>query len=678
MRPLDEHPDDPTRRNSGRVQTQTRVSRPKQLQAVASPVDSYVRPEQAPVGSNGWESLAKALAGIQPSINQFFEIQAQEAKGGDVDINAVNAFLLPLSPEERQRAIREGRVPGLKSLAGREAAAERIAYDTMNRWDQEFSTSFDPVTGNIDQWVAERAQPLLERYGNDPLFRNVFATKIAPYVDKLKGKAGELHAAAELEATEGTIFEKWMSKARFEKAEGKSPNEIFSGIFGEFQKNQEYNRLDFKTQQRMVLQMANQFATAGEYDLAREALLFERKGGPYKGSLMTDAQFGIQASQIMDRIDTEQRKQMLAEEAATAEEQVRSDMLDKFLKGRVSETSPIIVPTASGGTKEISPEEQEKMAAETYLSKSDQIAAERGETKEQQFDRELAVFGSNGTKHNTWFQIINAGFQASSIANLAATGELPPALDEGYEMYLKLHGKNAAYLAKHTEAKAADFYEMVRVAQQDMGLPKEAAMRNAAAYLAPGSQERQSNRRIEREKLQNTVADAISGIDTGWRWWNPATWGNAAPVNEQYVKEEIARYAQIYMGDGQGLSEDKALEAAQTRFLKNHIIINGEAIKRDPRMPEFFQEAVQQYIHDFAERNKAALEAAGIEESDLTIKQIGSTQGVWYIYNRSSNEYLPARTFPGQEITYLSLADMKRREREAAEQEVTKNHQNNR
>ena len=669
LRPLTgERTPQPRERNKSRVPVRTEMSKPQNLRPTASPVETYVRPAQPIAGSNGWEQLAKSLAVIQPNIKSFFDAQTEAKKGGDADVNSVNAQLLPLSPEERKQAIKEGKVQGLQSLAGREAAAKRVAYDTMTQWEEDYKTNFNPATDDINAFIADRSKTLLDEYGGDPIFRDVFASQIAPFADKIRNQAGTDRSDKEMEARAGNVYDVWYNRSKRLVADGSSADEAVNTIFSEMQYNRDYLRLDYKKQQEMQLNLANQYATAGDYDLSRAILNKRREDGAYRGSLMSDPELGVRASAIMDRVDEAQRKETLVREAGEAQEQLGAALDDRWNKGTVFFTSDVTLPTESGGEAVVTPEKQAEMAGERYLAKSDAIASERGETKDQQFDRELATFSSNGVKHKTWFNVMNSATQAGTFSNLSS-GNVPPNLREGYEMYKKLHGKSPTYLAAHVESKAADYYEAVRVGEEDMAMQPEQAMKIAAQLLSPTEEKDRQQRNIQRQSLQSKLDSTTAGMSHR-RIYKPWTWfSTGAPVNTQPLKNDLARYADMYMV--MGLGEDRALEKAQDRVKANYININGGVIRRDNRMPPNFEDLVQRQISAWVKQHG---EAEGLSESDLTIAQIGQTQGMWNIVTKT--DFRPVNgTLPLSTVTYRSMTQLVEDERSEEEARVIKTNQ---
>lgn len=666
MSPIDEGRKD-SRRTAlkGRVRTEQASSiKAPSLRPTASPVDTYARPEQAPIGSNGWEALAKTLASIQPSIGQFLQgMSERQNTPQDVDY-AEARRQLALIPDAaaRAKAIRDGSIPALTTLAGREVAAERLAYDRSVQLMEEYQTNFDKGTGNIEEFILERTKADLEQYGNDPVFMSIYTKQLGNVTDKLRAQAVDDRSKYEIEKREGDLYGKWASKAAFELADGKAPADVVTGIFGEFKTNRELLRIPFDRQQEMVLQLANQAATAGQLDLARAYLMHERNDGPYKGSLLTDAKLGQQATAILDRIDAEQQKLDLKKTAAEAEEQVGQMLDGAWQRGEIRFVTSMTVPDEHGNAKEITPEKAEEMAVQRALDRSRAIAAERRETPDQTLDREVAEFTGNGVKHPEWFRVMDAGASAATVPNVSLDNP-PDILIQGYEQYKTLYGKAPTYVEQHLNSKAADFYEMVRVGEE-LGWDQRTAMSVAMRANAPGASKDEAAQRVQFQKLNSKVTTILLNKKSGGLFGSG--WFGTSPVNEGKVKTELNRYAQLYVK--MGLGEDDAIEKAASRLEKNYFNFNGTLIKRDTRMPPNFEDYASTAIKDFVAANKDQLN--GDDEGDLSLIEDGTSTGSWMIWNPQTGDVYGS--LPGGVVSYRSMSEAKQRARQKREEEVLK------
>src|SRR5690606_21641599 len=96
---------------------------------------------------------------------------------------------------------------------------------------------------------------------------------------------------------------------------------------------------------------------------------------------------------------------------------------------------------------------REKLAANLVERFREKV--EGGElTQEQAFEAEVKTFTANNLKNPQWEEVLGAG--GISAATFAISGgEVPPALKDGAELYMKLHAQNPRLLQKHVPDAAA-------------------------------------------------------------------------------------------------------------------------------------------------------------------------------------------------------------------------------
>lgn len=663
LRPIDEE----RRRfgggqNRGRVRTPSANEiRPSGLSPTMSPVDTYARPEQAAIGSNGWEGLAKALATIQPSINDFLNTKSVEQQ--DNDVTSVRQAFLQKSPEEVRKAIKDGNVPGLTSLSGRELAGERLAYDRSLSIMSAYGTDFDRQTGDVDAFVRDHIKDDLSEFGSDPVLMKAYTKQMTAFTEKLRTQSVDDKSTYATDVRQGNLFEKWSAKSTYDRAEGKAPADVASGMFGEFAKNQELLRVPFQKQQEMMLQLADQAATSGDYDLAKAILQHKREDGPYKGSLMTDVKVGDTATKLFARIDADQTKARLAQQAADDEENLYSEGVKAAEAGSVLSIGDAQVRDKQGDLKTITADSQKKEIANRLISKADEEATYREKDPEKRpaLARRLEKekFVGSGLEHPVWFKAMNA---APGQINLnAATGEIPPSAKDAFNTYQDLYKDSPQYLAKYLNKDSMEFFEAARLAEEtgNASTP-EGALRIAHAVT------QDPNQMDEALKLKyDSIDTAVSGAVRDSRTWGEWVFGKASAGNQNYARTEIVRMAKQYALLGK--DNDEAIELAQQTFAKTHINVAGSFIKNDKRLPPDFEPLVTQYIDEFVANHKDDL---GFDADDLTIGQSNGTGG-YYIVKKSDR--MPAS--PEAQDIYFSintLNDLRKRNRDQKIEEVTK------
>lgn len=627
------------------------------LSPVASPVDTYSRPA-APPSDNHLESLAQALAGLNPALQRFSAAQMQEPSDSRAQALKV---LQTMSRDQVAKGIKEGTIPEFQTMAGMEVYGEDRAYNDLNELERRWNEEADKDNGDVDQLIRDVTGPSLSTFGKDRAFLSTYTERIQNGLERFKANVAEYRSKRTLEGRADTVFGAWHGRAASMAAEGKAPADIAESIFGDFTKNKDFLRLPYKDQQAMVLQLADQTATKGNYDLAKALLAYERNDGPYKGSLMSDRELGQKATDLWGRIETDQARQRLKETADKAESQLDTLLISKVANGTISSLTDVQVPNAQGEMKTYTPEQLRKRAANLAIQQSALQAKQSGETPEQTYAREVRDFAANGLEHPQWFQTINSGFSTASINNLTG-GQLPPALSDGYELYKKLHTDAPQYVGKFTEKGALDFYEAARVAEEDLGKSTQDALLMASvATRDPNENSTLTNARFQ--ELDDAVEDAVDKTQ-GWRdLWGALSYDNQ---NTGTVRAEVARYAKLYARLGLGV--DKSLELAQDRFAKNFININGTFVRNDPRLPNDFRPLVEQSIKGFADKYGKTL---GVEPDELSIMPASNGSGGYLIFNRHT--YETYATLPESFITIGKLNDLRIANSDRAEKQTVAN-----
>lgn len=664
LTPVGDRPDMPTRRVRGRVQVNTNLPSAAPLRAVATPADTYVRPPQPQVGSDNASQLVKILSSIQPSLENFMTQPnaAQKKAQEDAEVAAIKTRMAPMSYDERTAFLKSGD-PLLQSVAARETAAKSYAITLKQTIEEDYAQNFDPVTGDVDTFIQAHMAKAQDEWGQDELSMSIIGDQLHDTLTGLRDKVSTERTTYELDSRKQNVFTVWQDKAKSMGVEGVSPTDTAAAIFQDFGRNRDFLRLDYKEQQGMVMDLATSAAADGNLDLAEALLRHPRSDGAYSGTMLDDVNFSSRASGLLDRIGETREKNSYRASALEAEAALSQDNDLAFDKGEILFRTEASVPDETGNLKTVTVEEQTKATAARYIERSARIAAEYKETPEQTFDRELAAFSSNGAQHPNWTRVLNNGLQA---ANTATTNleNLPPALEEGYELFRKLNAKSPAYLSAYLKSDAAEFYEAVRVYEEELGYDRSVAMNSAADLLSPARAEARKAQNIDRYALQE---QADKALDTNSRGFWGKVFGSTdyAPVNGGEIKSEVSRYATLYMATG--LPAERALELAGKQINTNYVNIRGSLIKRTAQMPEQFGQMVELQLQEYVAKYG---EDDDLDIDDLTIRPLSNgASGQWMIYDRVNNRYMRTSR-PESTITYRSLIDREQARRTAAEQAV--------
>ncbi|UIK12768.1 hypothetical protein LZK80_11405 [Rhizobium leguminosarum] len=434
------------------------------------------------------------------------------------------------------------------------------------------------------------------------------------------------------------------------------------GMFGEFTKNQELLRVPFQKQQEMMLQLADQAATSGDYDLAKAILQHKREDGPYKGSLMTDVKVGDTATKLFARIDADQTRERLAAQAQEDEESLYGQGVAAAESGSILAIGDAQVRDKQGEMRTITADAQKKEVANRLIAKAADEAAYREKDPEKRpaLARRLEKekFVGSGLEHPVWFKAMNG---APGQMNLnAATGEIPPSAKDAFDTYQDLYKDSPQYLAKYLNKDALEFFESARLAEEvgNAGTP-EAALRIAHMVTQDPNQMDEALK-LKYDSIDSAVKSAVSN-STSWGQW---VFGKQNAGNQNYVRSEIVRLAKQYALLGK--DNDEAIEQAQQTFEKTHINVAGSYVKNDKRLPGDFEPLVNQYLSEFVEKHKGDL---NYDIDDLTITQ-GNGTGAYMVVRKSDR--MPAD--PASDDTFFSLNilnDLRTRNRDHKIKEVT-------
>lgn len=622
LRPLNEdHPNISGGRSNPRAQAPdaSRFKAPSPS-PMAQPVDTYSRPE-APAKDDSLFRLADALASFNPELQKYGMNQARDA--GDSQAEA-RKFLQTHSQDEVREMLKNGTATPLTTMYGQQVYGGARATEDSAKLLEIYNTNFDKDSGNLDELWNQVTQEAYQKYGKDSTFLSNYTQAMGPF----KAKFYAMHAAYQNEKTMGDrkdmVYAKWKGELEQGVPDGMAPVDVVNRVFGEFKSNHDYLSLPYKDQQEMVLRLADQLSTKGNYDTARALLTTERDTGVYKGSLMDDATLGGKASDLMKNIDAQEQKALLLKQSEDSETNLNNRILTGVKDGTIVGTNGATVLNKDGTVKEIGRDEILKRAADITLEQSKKQAIASGESPDKTYDRELSTFTGAGLKHPTWFGTINNGFSTVTVNNLSGDN-LPPPLVSGYETYRKLYRDAPQYAAQYTNSDARTFYDTARVFEEDMSMDQRQALTMAAMATK------------DIKTLDQADAIRFKDIDTAVEtaskasFFNFIGFGDPAAENTGDVKATITSYARALARGG--MPVDKALKKSQEIFSNNYININGFAIRNSPDLDKDFKPLVTQRLDEiWKDLPKGAVNSP----SDLTIISTGHGAGQYFVFDKSS------------------------------------------
>lgn len=350
-----------------------------------------------------------------------------------------------------------------------------------------------------------------------------------------------------------------------------------------------------------------------------------------------------------------EHKVALERAATQAEEDLVSRNLDAAKNGMLPYIEEATIPTKTGETRTVSVEDQKKAVAKKIVEQTDWLVEKKKASPEQAFGMQVESFSVGDLTNPKWEHVLSAGPKAATQFTLSG-GEIPPALQDSVDLYMKLHAANPKLLETHIKDSAdRDFYEAYRVATQYGQLSPEQAMQTAMMQTSDPA------------KFQGTGVqqrfDAIDKRVQGITFGGVAGWFASAPKNQGYVANEISRLGKFYAQNGMGV--DAALDEAKKRFEATHTEVAGNFVYTAGKdIPSNFgdmaKHAIDQYVADFGE-------VEGVDADDLTIRP--ATNGNGWLIVHQTGQY-PVENAARANLSLRSLYQMEQERQEKAKQGV--------
>lgn len=643
----------PNRRSLG---YRTQVSgadavRPEGLQPVASPVDTYARPEQLDNGASGLEQLAKTLGAINPVLMGFVETVAPKPDSGAAALRLIQTT----DPKVLEQRMKSGDTPvEFQNAAGMAKFAEARAYQRLQELETRYNTGFDRDNGNVNDLITEITGEDYAQFGQDKMFTEVYGRTFEQGRQKLLAAQTDYQNTKVISDRLNVVSSGWDGRITYAVANGVPAEQIAASVWADVPENRQFLALPPKEQQSVILQRADQEYQKGNFDVALALIQHERTDGPYKGSLLTDVEFGSRAGTLQSQIMAEQQKIALEQRAQFAHDQLISDAKNIAMQGGLAGITDAELPTKSGDTKTMTADTIRMEVGKSLIADIDREATERTNSPEEaailSTKLQKDVFTKNSIEHPQWFSLIKSGYATMTVD--AATGPIPPAAKDGYTKYMELFKDSPNYVEKFGDTKSKDFYDVARILQEDgMVKDEDAALRTAFLVTRNPAQLDETDR--QRYEDVDAAVDEVAGSYTG-SWWNP--YGDEAPSNLMDIRREVLSRAKLYARAGLGAEEamGKAKEAVQ----RSHINVAGSLVKNHKLMPPSFKDDTQTYLERFATKHNLNL-------SNLTIMDAGNGVGGYFIIQKDRR--LPVEVEGDEEMfTLHTLEDMKKADRDKA------------
>lgn len=385
----------------------------------------------------------------------------------------------------------------------------------------------------------------------------------------------------------------------------------------------------FDQNERTTLEKRLEFSDlAAEGKLDRDELLEWHAENP---GAITDARV-----HSLIRADATSREQALWQEQAEHERLARvqaarlsedtllAQDLEAASSGMAAYLGEAVVLTESGSERTISGEQRRKNVALAISDNLEKAVANGRLTQEEAFGAEVTQLSQNGLLNEKWRNVLSAA-PATAAVFLSSGGELPQALTDGLELYLRLHAANPRLLTSHISDSNMQFFESYRIAKTFMRLDDGQAL--AVAQQATNDPDRYSGPAFAQTAQEIERRVSQMGND----WWSVGPF-RTDTRNGFEVGTEVSRIARLYAS--MGLPVDRALDEAKARFEDTYTNINGWWVyTADQNVPEQFSEwvpgLIESYVTDFPDQD--------VEADDLTIlPATDGSSGAWMIVHRST------------------------------------------
>lgn len=371
---------------------------------------------------------------------------------------------------------------------------------------------------------------------------------------------------------------------------------------------------------------ANNSARSGTLDVNQLKKINEARPGTFTDSEIVSLSNANAAARARAQAELERgRKKRAAENAVTtAENGVLQENVSLAMHGKAAQILDTTMPTASGGTRTWTADDQRKQLADYLIQMTNKDGEKRHLSPEQVLDEQIALLSSNGLPNEQWTNTLTTGFYNAAGWNISGDN-IPPAIEEGVKLYDAMYAKSPQYLNLHIKDKnVRRFYEAYRLAKKYLRANDKQAIANAAQVTKDGG--------LDHPLINPTrdeVQSAVDEIGSGSSWFNIGpigVGGSGAANNPGYVAEQITKTISEIGQLGTLLPKDAEKEAVAI-FKRDHTNINGQWVyTADRSIPADFKELATGIIADRAEK-------LGLDPAGLTLRPLSNGTGAWELVN---------------------------------------------
>lgn len=593
-----------------RVQVE-KLRTPTSSGPVARPVDTYVRPTNAPLQKSNMAQLFEALS---PSIQRFGETKRKE-----------ELELERQKEEEKRKAEAEAERAKRKAEAEQEAKERQKqafnAKHAFTKFSAEWATTFE---GDYDQYIEMDPQQLLEErkqfFANsiehifDPLVREALEQDFA--IDQLKFEQGFLSKqnAYKAETAVGEVFD----TLGYTELSGGDFNEFADEQFSALRQIYDLNGRDLND---MFMDMALSNVSKGD----RRMYTYLKSKGQHKVGNPKRQKVVAQIEATIARQDAADFNTKIKEAQAQAKTLAEQTVIDDVIQNGNS-IAQFALPTeyqivnADGSTtiKTISTEEKKALVSRNLLQQNAQEIANTPEGERGNVIKNQAREWYNlGLDNEIWKGQLKKGVTNLSMEFLENPDEVINETQAAYSLFATIYEENEKATMELMGAEDARLFRAIKTLTEYQSLSfEDAFMKVRGLAIDPNAVER-----VDRSAL----GDALDDIqDLPWL-------GTGEALNMSYIRRFVEDNAAL--DQMSGMTSSIAVENAVKMFEATHTLIGQQyvdtsALRWDSNIPasqveEAFDAVLRAYQTEDVDGPISFRKIAGQSQSYEIIDEVG-------------------------------------------------------
>jgi len=585
-----------------------------------SPVNSstYVRPAIPSGAGSSAARLADSLGFLNSSLVNYgtsAEIARQTAPAP--------SRWTGMSTDQIRAEVAKGG-DEVSSDAAQSMYGARVVGDFSRDLASKMETDLDKIGGDYEGFARGLASDYMK--GLSPAAANAFAKLAEPYIQKGHAAWTKYQTERTVQTMEEGASVQYQTIIDTAEKAGKKPGEIASEVWMAHKANVAHLHLDPVAAEKVVYELAKQYAEKGEVEMF-DALVNDDRGGI--GPLSKKAGNLVEVENLRKQALATRAKAQAGVAAAQAENAYFKQGVELARSGRFHELGEQEIPNGTGGTRTIKPQE-----VADRMVKNIRASVEAGVLDEATAEKQTAEFFEvTGLQNPEWKQALNVGASISSSQVIASKGgpgkpdaELPPAAVDGFRIYKMLDANSPSVLARQGMTEdASKFWERAARIQEVEGIGDEQALIEARRRLG---EEARNGIRIDLNIHDDELLGSLRKHRDGFGPWSYPEDNLTAliPVVRERVNEGLR----------DGLSRGKAIDSALGWVDKNYVAVNGSLVRITDEVPTDFAEMVEGMLRQYAE---AYGKNEGIDSwKDLTIRQ-SPGESRWLIYNKAARSW---------------------------------------